>query len=234
MSSPKLLRAHSNIWRCLERCPWRDFCLSAVFQVLLSWIISWLLDTRGWALTQHLDYRGCFRHREECEGAVIEWRTPPLGCTIGSQREFVKKKKKKVVSPGNLPFPPPHTHTHLFPKTLLEWQLPFLDQRKKKFYLNSEERVKRTISEQLQGNTKKKKKSSKHRNFLKIAVGDHSWRTVWGRGERWPFEDWFLRLETGEKRTGRFQDTVWRQFGIAIFSSECLSDSRKYRCQEEP
>lgn len=40
------------------------FC---AFQVLLSWIICWLLATRHWVQTQHLDHWGCFRNRGERE-----------------------------------------------------------------------------------------------------------------------------------------------------------------------
>lgn len=209
-----------------------DFSLCC-FSGFFERIICWLLDTRGWAVTQHLDHRGCFRHRDERGGGSRD-RLEDAPCWMYFwNTEWICKK---LVSPKN-PAATTHTHTHLFPNPCLNDSYHFWTRkRKENFYLNSEERAKQTISDQLQGNTKqKKKKSSKHWNFLKTAVGDHSRRTVLRLGEGRNLH-WRLIFKTwnGGKRTGCFQDTVWRQFGIAIFSSECLSDSREYRCQEEP
>lgn len=68
------------------------------------------------------------------------------------------------------------------------------------------------------------------------------------RGDSTTFEDQFIRLET--KKKGTLKETKkkfslvgnvifsghknWRRFGMAIFSSECLSVSREYRCEGEP
>lgn len=60
------------------------FYLFCAFQVLLSWIICWLLATHHWVQTQHLDHWGCFRNRGkegERERGMNESRTPPFGCT---------------------------------------------------------------------------------------------------------------------------------------------------------
>lgn len=51
---------------CLLR-DWNVSCCFCAFQVLLSWIICWLLATRHWVQTQHLDHWGCFRNRGERE-----------------------------------------------------------------------------------------------------------------------------------------------------------------------
>lgn len=180
---------------------------------------------------QHLDHRGCFRHRDERERRSRDRLEDASFWMYFWNLEWICKK---LVSPEKPP--PNHTHTYTpLSKSLLEWQLPFLDQKKGKKKLLLEQQGKSKINNirptARKHKKKRKKKSSKHWNFLKTAVGDHSRKTVcdWGRGATYG-EAWW----GGGGRTGCFQDTVWRQFGMAIFSSECLSDSREYRCQEEP
>lgn len=148
----------------------------SLFQVLLSWIISWLLSTRGWALTQHLDHRGCFRPPEECEGAAIQRIEDASSWMYFWNSERICKK---LVSPGNLSSPHcTHTHPSFRNPAWMTASVSGPVKKKKNLYLDSEERVKQTISDRLQGNTNKKKrkniqqtaklfKDCRRRSFLK-------------------------------------------------------------------
>lgn len=207
-------RVYLDFWTFLDSF---GLFFSCAFQVLLSWIICWLLVTRHRVQTQHPDgprrlpqeqSRG-ERERERGSNDRLEdtsvwmyWKTLEL-------RERICTG---LVCPRTF-FPSAHIYTHLFfrekkkKKTLLEWQLPFLDTNEllleHRVGESKRNSVKPTDSNQpcwaLGGNVDTKK-SSESKNFWPqkkrkrkanggIAVGDLSdrWFEI-GGGAIWPLK----------------------------------------------
>lgn len=120
---------------------WDDFYFSCAFQVLLSWIICWLLVTRHWVLTQHLDHWGCFRNRGERE------RWPNQGHLLLDVLKLWNSERicTRLVSPRTFSF---CTHIHTSFQNPA-WMTATVSGPQKNFYLNNEEKVKETISDLL-------------------------------------------------------------------------------------
>lgn len=120
-----------------DNISWRQpflflLCICAL-QVLLSWIICWLLATRHWVQTQHLDHWGCFRNRGERERE----RWPSQGHLLLDVLKLWNSDRicTSLVSPRTFFFCT-HIHTSFPTKPCLNDS--YLFWTTKNFYLNNE------------------------------------------------------------------------------------------------